>query len=122
MAMPTPGWRQHDITGCHIDPLPVYHGVDIISGIEDETQCRRCVAMRTGSFTRLDHLVGRDNVAGGGVGVTRSRVHHDEVTPFSDISAYEVAGILQRGSRVGRTPNMDVHLGLRPAGLLTSRP
>ena len=33
MAKPASGWRQHDITGCHIDPLPVYHGVDIISGI-----------------------------------------------------------------------------------------
>jgi hypothetical protein len=120
MAMPATKWRQHDITGSHIDPLPVHHGVDIISGIEDETQRSRGMAMRTRCFTRLDHLIGRDNVAGGGVGVTRSRVHHDEVTPFSDIGAYEAAGILQRGSRVGRTPNMDEHFGLRPGGLLTS--
>jgi hypothetical protein len=96
MSMPAPGWRQHDITGRHIDPLTVHDGVDIAGGIEHETQGGRCVAMRARGLARLDHLVGGDDVARRGIGVPRSGVHHDEVAPLSDISADEAAGFVTR--------------------------
>ena len=93
MSMPAPGWGQHDITGCHIDPLTVDDGIDIVASIEHETQCSRCVPMRAGGLTRLDHLIGGDEVARRGVGVARRRVHHDEVAPFGHVSTHEAAGL-----------------------------
>ena len=86
--------RQHDITGRHIDALTVHDGVDIVGGIEHETQGSRCVAMRACGLARLDHLIGGDQVPCCGVGIAWCRVHHDEIAPFSDIGANEAAGFL----------------------------
>jgi len=55
--------RQHDITGRHIDSVTIHDGVDIVGGIERETQGSRCVPMRTRGLARLDHLVGCDDAA-----------------------------------------------------------
>jgi hypothetical protein len=68
--------------------------------------------MRARGFARLDHLEGCDDVAGRGIGVTRRRVHHDEISPLSHIRADESAGLLQGGPRLIATPDMNLHFGL----------
>ena len=78
MPVPAPGWGQHDIAGRHIDALSVHHGIDILGGIEHETQRSRGMAMRTRGLTGLDHLIGGDDreimvfLHSHGVGTTRA--------------------------------------------------
>ena len=94
MHVPAPGWGQQDIAGRHIDPLAVHDGIDIVGGIEHETQRSRGMAMGTRGLTGLDHLIGGDDVPCRRIGVARRRVYHNEVAPFSDIGAHEPAGFL----------------------------
>jgi hypothetical protein len=39
-------------------------------------------------------LVGSDDVACRGIGITRRRVHHDKIAPLNDIRAHKGAGLL----------------------------
>ena len=94
MPVPTPGWGQHNISGRHIDPLAVHDGIDIVGGIEHETERSRGMAMRTRGLAGLDHLIGGDDVPCRRIRIARRRVYHDEVAPFSDIGAHEQAGLL----------------------------
>ena len=97
VAVPLPARGQHDVPGVHrrLDAVDRRIGA---FGVDDDPERVRGVAVRARGLARQDHLVGRDQRAGGGDAGGIDRVAHHEVAAFGEF------GVDQPPRRVERRP------------------
>ena len=110
VAVPAPGWGQHDIAGRHVHARAVDDRVGAGLRFDDKAQRGGGVAMRARLLARLHHLVGGDEIAAGRVEIAGDRIDHDQVAPLRLLDGNEFARAFERSPCCREAPHCRLEL------------